>query len=100
MWPRQDQQPFTPDLPRQTFIALRARRKAYRVAADLLYHDDPADSAPQPAIPLSRRRRRTMLLPKYLSWASMVLLMMTALCMIALVAFAIAEGLVQFPRRL
>jgi hypothetical protein len=41
-----------------------------------------------------------MLLPKYLSWASMVLLMMTALCVIALVAFAIAEGLVQFPRRL
>jgi hypothetical protein len=98
---QQDQQPSTPDLPRQTFIALRARRQAYHVATDLLYHDDPADAAPQPAIPLSRhRRRRAALLPHSTSRMAVVLLAMMALCVIALVAFAIAEGSIQLPRRL
>ena len=85
------------DIPRETFIALRARRQAFRIATDLLYHDTPTDAPPHP---LSYRPRRWPLRPNYISGGAVVLLTMMAMCVIACVAMAIAEGLIQLPTRL
>ena len=86
-----------PDISRETFIALRARRQAFRIATDLLYHDTPDDVEPLHPLPYRPDRRRWR--PRHISVGSFVLLSMMALCGIVYVAVAIADGLIQLPTR-
>jgi hypothetical protein len=86
-----------PDISRETFIALRARRQAFRIATDLLYHDTPHEAAP--LHPLTYRPHPHHWRPKHISVGSFVLLSMMTLCAIVYVAVAVAEGLIQLPTK-
>ncbi len=84
---------------RETFIALRARREAFRIAADMLYHDAPDDSAPQPVLPLSYDQRNQSLFPTWISKGALILLAIMALCIIACLSLAVAEALFRPPTK-
>lgn len=91
------QQQKQQDHQRETFIALRARRQAYRIATDFLYKDTPSEPESDLAPPLSYHREKV---PPALVWikrGAIVLLTVMAFCVIACVAFVIAEGWVRIP---
>jgi hypothetical protein len=101
MPPQQDQRPSTPDLPRETFIALRARRQAHRVASDLLYHDDASEDSRDSFIPTVRRSRRDRwTFRPYINFGAMVMLALMMLCVIACVVITVSHRLIQVPRGL
>jgi hypothetical protein len=85
---------------RETFIALRARRKAHQVATDLLYHDEehPGVGEPWPPRRVLRVSRVRTSFREWIRVGAIILLSIMALCVITGVAFAIAEGLFQLPR--
>jgi hypothetical protein len=96
--PQRDRQ-HAPNFPRETYIALRARRESHRVAADILYgREYDEELALRPASPPARRTRRALQAPRYISMGSMILLGIVLLCAIVVGAFAIAEGLIRIPK--
>lgn len=75
------------DVPRETFIALRARRQAFKIAHDFLYRDPAPDSA-VPTLEYGRDGRTRFRLPK-LDAGAIVLFALIVLCV---VAFLVIEG--------
>lgn len=87
------------DVPRETFITLRARREAYHVASDLLYRDIATDPPPPPPLPPLPAELIDRFSP-WISGGSIVLVSFIALSVVVIVLLAMAQGLIQFPTRL
>ncbi|HEV2294589.1 MAG TPA: hypothetical protein VGR35_12100 [Tepidisphaeraceae bacterium] len=85
MRPRQQQQ----HVPRETFIALRARREAYRITSDFLYRDEDSPSPP-PAIPLQYEIPPDRPTPAWLRRFVTIVLAAALFSAIAILAFVAA----------
>ncbi len=78
-----------PDIPRETFIALRARRKAYRIATDFLYRDSESLPEPLPAIPLQAVNTEDRRTPPWLRRFAIVVLAAVLFCVIVILSFSV-----------
>ena len=86
------------DVPRETFIALRARRQAFRIATDLLYRDESPDG-PQPHPLTYDPQRRPPLRRNYVYRGAVLALTIMAVCTIIIVCTLIGDGAIQLPTR-
>ena len=85
-------------VPRETFIALRARRQAFRIATDLLYHDEGSDEVPPHPLTYDPQRRLP-LRRNYVYRGAILALAIMAVCTLIIVCTMIGDGAIQIPTR-
>ena len=85
------------DVKRETYMALRARREAFRVATDFLYRDAPPKAEPEP--PAAREaNRRKRAARDWIRAGAIALLTLLALAFLLCVVLLHGEGWVLIPR--
>ena len=85
------------DVKRETYIALRARREAFRVATDFLYRDTPHEAEAVPPSP-RRGKRRKRSAHCWIRAGAIALLTVMALTFVLCLMLLQGEGRVQIPR--
>ena len=83
--------------PRETFIALRARRRAFSIGINLLYHDLKTHP-PARVLRMPAKARPVRGIEKVIRIVSVFILASMALTVVACIAFSIAFGWIQLPR--
>jgi hypothetical protein len=88
------------EVPRETFVALRARRDAYRIANEVLYGKcEEPPVLPLAPLPLAYGTDRRRPIPPWVRTGSMFLLAMMAFFAIAWFGMAVGMGTLRLPGR-